>query len=56
MEKNYEKEYSTITGLTDFGQYTTPEEQANKIEKCSILLPINITFSDRVIENKNSQQ
>ncbi len=56
MEKNYEKDYSLITGLTNFGQYTTPEEQASKIEKCSILLPIDITFSDRVIETKNKQQ
>lgn len=55
MERNYEKDYSKITGLTNFGQYTTPEEQASKIEKCSILLPINITFSDRVVENKNNQ-
>lgn len=56
MKKNYEKDYSMITGLTDFGKYTTPEEEASKIEKCSILLPINITFSDRVIENKDNQQ
>ncbi len=56
MERNYEKDYSTITGLTDFGKYTTPENEASKIEKCSILLPVNITFSDRVIEYKNNQQ
>lgn len=56
MEKDYEKDYSLITGLTNFEQYTTPEDQANKIEKCSILLPINITFSDRVIETEKSNR
>lgn len=53
---DYEKEYTLITGLTEFGEYTTPEEQAGRIEKCSILKPINITFSDRVIEHKNLQR
>lgn len=56
MEKDYEKDYSLITGLTNFEQYTNPEDQANKIEKCSILLPINITFSDRVIETEKSNR
>ncbi len=32
------------------------KKQAARIEKCSILLPINITFSDRVVESKNNQQ
>lgn len=53
---DYEKEYTMITGLTEFGEYTTPEEQAGKIEKCSILKPIRITISDRVIENNNLQR
>lgn len=51
--KNNHLEKSVIT---DFGQYTTPEEQAARIEKCSILSPINITFSDRAVETKNNQQ
>lgn len=55
MKENYEKDYSLITGLTSFGEYTTPEEQAGKIEKCSILEPINITFSDRVLEASHNQ-
>lgn len=53
---DYEKDYAMITGLTEFGEYTTPEEQAGKIEKCSILKPINITFSDRVTESNNLQR
>lgn len=50
MDTIYEKNYSLITGLTEFGKYTTPEDEGNKIEKCSILKPINITFSDRILE------
>lgn len=50
MDNTYEKDYSLITGLTEFGKYTTPEDEGNKIEKCSILKPVNITFSDRILE------
>ena len=56
MGYNFEKEYSLITGETYFGKYTTPEEQANSIEKCSILKRVNLTFTDRVIENNNLQR
>ncbi len=56
MKDNYEKDSSLITGLTEFGKYTIPEEQASRIEKYSILMPINVTFSDRVIENTHKQQ
>ena len=55
MDINFEKEYALITGVAEFGKYTTPEEQANSIEKCSILKRVNMTFSDRVIENKSIQ-
>lgn len=53
MKNGYEKDYALITGLADFEEYTTPEEQANKIKKCSILKRVDITFSDRIIENNN---
>lgn len=53
MKNGYEKDYALITGLTDFEEYTTPEEQANQIKKCSILKRVDITFSDRIIENNN---
>lgn len=53
MKNGYEKDYALITGLTDFEEYTTPEEQANKIKKCSLLKRVDITFSDRIIENNN---
>lgn len=56
MDRNYEQEYTLITGNTSFGNYTTPEEQANNIRKCSILKKIDITFSDRVIENNVTQE
>lgn len=56
MKKNYEEDYALITGVTSFGEYTTPEEQANKIKKCSILTPINVTFSDRILENSSRQK
>ena len=48
MYTRYEKEYSLITGITEFPRYTTPEEQANEIKKCTILKRTNMTFSDRV--------
>ena len=56
MNDNYEKDYMTITGLTDFGEYISPEEQASRIKKCSILMPIDITFSDRINEDSSKEQ
>lgn len=56
MNDNFEKDYTTITGLTDFGEYISPEEQASRIKKCSILLPVDITFSDRVNEGYSKEQ
>lgn len=53
MTNRYEKDYALITGLTNFEEYTTPEEQAGKIKKCSILKHVDVTFSDRIIENNN---
>ena len=55
MNDNYEKDYMTITGLTDFGEYISPEQQASRIKKCSILMPIDITFSDRINEDSSKE-
>lgn len=52
MNNIYEKDYSLITGLKKFGKYTTPEDEGTKIEKCSILKPVNIAFNNKTLGYK----
>ena len=52
MNNIYEKDYSLITGLKKFGKYTTPEDEGTKIEKCSILKPVNIVFNNKTLGYK----
>lgn len=51
MERNYYNEYSLITGITNFGDYKTPEEEVNNIEKCSILKRVDVTYSHNIIDS-----
>lgn len=51
MDINFERDYTLITGVTNFENYTTPEEQANNIEKCSILKRVNMTITDRIVDD-----
>ena len=51
MNSDFEKEYAMITGITEFEKYTSPEEQAERIERCSILKHVNVTYSDRIMES-----
>ena len=52
MNNIYEKDYSLITGLKKFGKYITPEDEGTKIEKCSILKPVNIAFNNKTLGYK----
>ncbi len=48
MSKNYFDEYTLITGETNSREYISPEDEANKIEKCTILKNIDVTYGNKI--------
>ncbi len=55
MERDYYIDYALITGQTVFGDYISPEDEANSIEKCSILRRVNVTYGNNSISNETEQ-
>ncbi|MCM1537327.1 MAG: hypothetical protein NC254_02900 [bacterium] len=49
MENNFIEKYERITGRTEFGLYRSPEEEASKIKKCTILKEVDITYSNEIL-------
>ncbi len=49
MERNYLDEYAQIVGQMELGTYKSPEEEASKIEKCTILKSVDVSYSNEVI-------
>lgn len=49
MERNYLEEYAQIVGQVDLETYRSPEEEASKIEKCTILKSVDVSYSNEVM-------
>lgn len=49
MERNYVDEYAQICGQIELGTYRSPEEEAGKIEKYTILKSVDVSYSNEVI-------
>lgn len=49
MGRNYFDEYMQIVGQMELGTYKSPEEEASKIEKCTILKSVDVSYSNEVI-------
>ena len=48
MERNYMDEYIQIVGQIELGEYRSAEEEAQKIEKCTILKRVDISYSNEI--------
>lgn len=48
MNRNYFDEYMQIAGQTKLSIYTSPEEEANKIEKCTLLKSVDVSYSNQI--------
>lgn len=53
MSRDYLNEYMQIVGQTKLGVYTSAEEEARKIEKCTLLRSVDVSYSNQ-IEGYNS--
>lgn len=42
------EDYTRITGDVNFGTYRSPEEEASKIEKCTLLKSVDFTYGNRI--------
>lgn len=49
MERNYANEYIQVVGQVELGVYRSAEEEAQKIEKCTILKRVDISYSNEVV-------
>lgn len=49
MDRNYFEEYAQIVGQTKLETYKSPEDEANKIKKCTILKSVDISYSYNVV-------
>lgn len=54
MDRNYLNEYIQIVGQTELDVYTSAEEEARKIEKCTLLKSVEVSYSNQ-IEGYNSE-
>ena len=50
MDRDYFAEYMQIMGQPQLDTYISAEDEAKKIEKCTILQSIDISYSDRITE------
>ncbi len=50
MDRDYFAEYMQIMGQPQLDTYISAEDEAQKIEKCTILQSIDIAYSDRITE------
>lgn len=48
MNNSYNEKYYQIMGEINIGGYISPEEEARKIEKCSLLKNVDITYSNNI--------
>lgn len=49
MDRNYFDEYMQSVGQTELETYKSPKE-ASKIEKCTILKSIDVSYSNEVMD------
>lgn len=49
MDRNFYEEYMQIAGQTELGVYRSAEEEAQKIEKCTILKSVDISYSNEIV-------
>lgn len=54
MNRDYFNEYMQIAGQTKLDAYTSAEEEARKIEKCTLLKSVEVSYSNQ-IEGYNSE-
>ncbi len=45
---SFYEDYALITGDVEFGMYKSPEDEASKIEKCTILKSVDFTYGNRI--------
>lgn len=53
MDTNYYEAYATILGEKKLPLYTSPEECANKIKKCTLLKDVSVSYSNTIEEYNN---
>ncbi|MEZ3508302.1 MAG: hypothetical protein K1W10_15375 [Lachnospiraceae bacterium] len=49
MKRDYFDEYMQIVGQTELCAYTSAEEEARKIEKCTILKDVDVSYSNQIV-------
>ncbi len=49
MDRDYLNEYMEIVGKVELENYRSAEEAAGKIEKCTILKNVDVSYSNGII-------